>query len=487
MQPLSRSSIRYLFLLAILCLGMAGGTRLVSAQTDTPAHPLYIYFFWGDGCPHCAAAKPFFENLPLKYPSVVLNTYEVYYDETNQQLFINMAEKYGLEQLAVPTFFIGPYYLQGYSEELAPKIEEVIVQCLENGCVDPAEGVAGFPIKNPPVIEPSLAATPSITPLPTYTPVTETAAPVSTQFAAITPAVENDSLRSLNPSLKLDLPIFGSIDLSLQSITLTTAIIAFVDGFNPCSLWVLSMLLALTLHTGSRKKVLLIGLIFLTVTAAIYALFIAGLFSVLKVTSFLGWIQVLVALVALFFALVNIKDYFWYKEGLSFTIADDKKAGIYKRIRAVLDASQSFWGLASATIVLAVGVSMVEFSCTAGFPVLWVNLLNTQNITGFSFVLLLLLYMLIYQLDELLIFGSAVVSFKASRLEEKHGRVLKLIGGMLMLTLSIVMLFNPEWMNNLTSTFIVFGVAFLSTALVIFFHRILLPKFGIRIGTEFEK
>ena len=28
-----------------------------------------------------------------------------------------------------------------------------------------------------------------------------------------------------------------------------------------------------------------------------------------------------VALVALFFAVVNIKDYFWYRQGLSFTIA----------------------------------------------------------------------------------------------------------------------------------------------------------------------
>ena len=88
-----------------------------------------------------------------------------------------------------------------------------------------------------------------------------------------------------------------------MGLFLSTVLIAFVDGFNPCSIWVLSMLLAITLHTGSRKKVLVIGLVFLTVTAAIYALFIAGLFTVFKVVSFVGWIQVVVALVALFFAL----------------------------------------------------------------------------------------------------------------------------------------------------------------------------------------
>jgi hypothetical protein len=247
------------------------------------------------------------------------------------------------------------------------------------------------------------------------------------------------------------------------------------------------MLLALTLHTGSRKKVLLIGLIFLTVTAAIYGLFIAGLFTMFRVVSFVGWIQGVVALVALFFALVNIKDYFWYKEGISFTISDSQKPGIFQRIRRLMDASQSFWGLVGGTIVLAAGVSLVEFSCTAGFPVLWSNLLVSQNVTTLAFVMLLLLYLLIYQLDELGIFFVAVFSMRASKLEEKQGRILKLIGGMLMLALAVVMLVDPHLMETLSSSLIVFGAAFAATALVLLVHRVILPKFGIRIGTEQHK
>ena len=118
----------------------------------------------------------------------------------------------------------------------------------------------------------------------------------------------------IKEKFEIKLPIIGSVNLDSKSITLSTILIAFLDGFNPCSLWVLSMLLALTLHTGSRKKILVVGLVFITVTAAIYALFIAGLFSILKVASFMGWVRVVVALIAMFFAAVNIKDYFWYKE-----------------------------------------------------------------------------------------------------------------------------------------------------------------------------
>jgi hypothetical protein len=216
----------------------------------------------------------------------------------------------------------------------------------------------------------------------------------------------------------------------------------------------------------------------------VYVLFIAGLFTIFTFISFVGWIQVAVALVALFFAAVNIKDYFWYKEGISFTIDDEQKPGIYKRMRGVLNAGNSLWALVSATVVMSAGVSLVEFACTAGFPVLWTNLLAAQRVAPLAFGLLLALYMLIYQVDELGIFLAAVFTLKSSRLEEKHGRILKLVGGMLMLTLAAVMLIKPALMNNLRNSLIIFGVAFGAAGVVLLVHRYVLPRWGIVIGTE---
>ncbi len=502
---LAKILLTVLLMLVVLLTGLAAWTYPVQALTPTPGmptwletptpeatpwmeavktgDPVFIYLFWGDGCPHCARAKPYFETLPEKFSGVFLRSFEVYYNQDNSTLFFLMAERFGVEQLAVPTFFIGPYYYQGYSEEIQPAIEELLEQCLKNGCVDSGAGIPGMPAW----LAVPAAATPAPvqnSPTPQAAAVSSTSTPTPLQMTptAVSATSTPAGVGMLKSSSTLDIPFWGTVDLDLQPAALSTALIAFVDGFNPCSLWVLSMLLALTLHTGSRKKVFAIGLIFLSVTAGIYALFIAGLFSVLQIVSFLGWIQILVAAVALFFGLVNIKDYFWYKEGISFTIADDKKPGLFMQMRKIMDASQSFWGLLSATIVLAVGVSLVEFSCTAGFPVLWVNLLSAQQITGISFVLLLLLYMVIYQLDELVIFFSAVITLKASRLEEKQGRVLKLIGGMLMLTLSGVMLFDPSLMNRLDSSLAIFGLAFGVSLLVLVVHRVIMPKWGFKIG-----
>ncbi len=189
-------------------------------------------------------------------------------------------------------------------------------------------------------------------------------------------------------------------------------------------------------------------------------------------------------MVALVFALVNIKDYFFYKEGVSFTIADNQKAGILQKIRGLMNSSQSLWGLLGATVLMAGGVSLVEFACTAGFPVLWTNLLTAHNVQTPQFILLLIVYMLLYQLDELIIFFTAVFTLKASKLEEKHGRILKLIAGMLMFTLALVMLVDPSRMNTLAGTLLIFAIAFAATLVVLLMHRKVLPAMGIWIGSE---
>lgn len=449
---MGKKRIRLLSILAWVLITAISLWNLPVQAAPTPSpkvqdYPVVIYFFWGDGCPHCAAQKPFLQDLAKRYPSIEIYDYEVWHDAANQQLFKKMTTAFGFEPHGVPTTFIGTRYWEGFSPEIGASIEQYVANCATHGCRNAGAGII-----------PGIKAEPETTP--------PAAAPESSNEAVLT------------------LPLLGKVDLTTQSLAVSTSLIAFVDGFNPCSVWVLSILLGLTLHTGSRKKVLIIGLVFLTVTSLVYVLFIAGLFTLFTFVSFLTWIQIVVALMALFFATVNIKDYFWYKEGLSFTIADEKKPGIYKNIRRVLNAGDSWWGLISATVVMSAGVSLVEFACTAGFPVLWTNLLAAQNVTPLTFGLLLFLYMLIYQIDELAIFLAAVFTLKSSKLEEKHGRILKLIGGTLMLTLAIVMLINPSLMNNLRSSLLIFAMAFGGAMLILLVHRVILPHYGIHIGTE---
>lgn len=417
----------------------------VLAQSAPIDEKLPVYYFWGDGCPVCEKQKPFMEMLEASYPQIELHSYEVWFDDEKRKLFFDMAAAAGFEPQGVPTTFIGDKVWVGFTDSMKPEMEAAIAACIDSACPDPAEGLA------------------------------------EAQQGGL---VEEPKTAS---QTRLELPLIGVIDLNAHSLAFSTTLIAFVDGFNPCSLWVLSILLALVIYTGSRFKTLIVGLTFLIVTTTLYGLFMVGLFSVFSYISYLKWVQILVAVIALVFGLVNIKDYFWYKKGFSFTISDKHKPSIYSRMRNVFSSGKSIWAMIGATFFMAVGVSLIEIPCTVGFPVLWSNLIAAQNVSRLDFAMLLGLYLLIYLIDELIVFITVVVTLKASRLEEKHGRVLKLIGGTVMVTLAFVMAINPELMNNFSSSLLIFGAAFGFAFLVLLLHRRILPKFGVTFGSEFAK
>ena len=445
----------------------------VLAQTQDST-TVNIYFFWGDGCPHCEEEKPFLDSLVSEYSQVNLVDYEVWYNRDNQAVLLQFSQALGFEPSGVPVTVIGDQYWIGFREDYKTEMESILQQTLDN----PNAADIGLNLANtaPDTMDAQVSAPESAA---------EPAATLEASQSNVLPEPES-GIDTQPRDQTINLPLIGRVNLEKESLALSTAIIGFVDGFNPCSLWVLSVLLALTLHSGSRKKILVVGLTFLIVTTIVYSLFITGVFTLFSYIGYLKWIQIAVALIALTFGFVNFKDYFWYKEGVSFTISDKHKPKLYQNMRSTVADTRSLLGLAGSSAALAVGVSFIEFSCTAGFPVIWSNLLAANQVTTLDFILLLGLYMLIYLADELVVFITAAVTMKASRMEEKHGRLLKLASGVIMLALGMVMLINPEWMNNVGTSLLVFLAALLITLLVSFVHRKVLPRYGILIGSELQ-
>ena len=568
---------KFLFAIFIFAFLFSGASSLIpqdrtllGAEPALAAEPSTVYFFWGEGCPHCAEEKPFLEDLEEEYPELEVKMFETWNDQENTQLFQEMAAAYNTQARGVPATFIGDSDpVIGYNERIAKDIESKITECLDNGCPDPGN-VAGINGSKENTSTPSEEEKkgnteetcihffykddcPQCQKLLEKDLLEELEArynidikrhninleeedqlyqvfknnyglssgvyPIvfledkyyigessirdnledqiiecqeegcdcpASNIEGITPSIPGRS--DFTPEEKegqtVDLPLVGTVDLSDTPLFLSTGLIAFVDGFNPCSLWLISFLLGIVIYTRSRKKTLLVGLTFLLVTTAAYGLFMAGLLNVFSYIGYLAWIQVGVALIALTFALVNIKDYFWYKKGISFTISDKYKPKIFKNVRSIMKGERSTWGMVVGTAGLALGVVLVELPCTAGFPVVWTNLLAQYDVTTATFLLLLLMYLVIYMLDEMIVVGGAALTLKAGRFEEKHGRMLKLIGGVIMLALAIVMLVDPDAMNRVGTSLLIFGGSIAASFLIMLIHRRVLPKFGIKIGTE---
>jgi hypothetical protein len=74
--------------------------------------------------------------------------------------------------------------------------------------------------------------------------------------------------------------------------------------------------------------------------------------------------------------------------------------------------------------------------------------------------MLFLVYMLPFLVDELIVFGIAVVTLRATKMQERHGRLLKLVAGTTMLALAGTMLVRPETMNDPVEAALVFVAAF---------------------------
>lgn len=494
-----------------------------------------VYFFWGEGCPHCEEAKPFLKNLEENNDLLNIKYLEVYNNETNLKKYLEFVNVFNVDKRAIPAFFIGDFQpIFGYSQNIADNIEEKINYCLENYCPDPINNikktldldtcihvflnnecdecqvtknfinsldvgnisikyhniedikskelyetfknlyglkVGGFPILF--FRDSYLIGVDAIQ--NNFNKIIEECqeqcpCPAS-QIKGNTPSIPKKDDYKVESMQTIDLPFVGNVKIGEMSLVLMTLLISFIDGFNPCSLWVLTFLLGIVIYSGSRKKIFLVGLTFLIVTATAYGAFMLGLLNVFSYIGYTLLIRIIVSTIALLFAVVNIKDYFWYKKGISFTISDKYKPKLFKKVRNVMNPHNSIFAMIITTMVMALGIVLVELPCTAGFPMIWTSIIAQNNVTGINFAILFALYLLIYLLIEIIVFFSAVLTLKKSNFGKDDGRKLKLIGGIVMFAIAIALLFFPDLMNTLNGSLYLFGSAGIISALVIFIYE----------------
>ena len=408
---------RTLLLAVVLAVALVAAVGHPVAGAQDPDELPVLELFWAEGCPYCEAERGWLPTLEERYPELRVEQYEVSRDPANRELLSQRAAEHGVEVRGVPMTFFADRHWVGFDANQAARIQAAV----------------------------------------------EDAVRASEESGSETPAPDETSPPS---DATVDVPVVGEVDLERTSLVAATLLVGALDGINPCSLWVLSVLLALVLHTGSRRRVLAVGATFLVVTAGLYALYVGGLYSVLSYLSYLTWIRVALASVAAVFGIIAIKDFFAWGRGLSLSIPESRKPAIYRRMRQVAAADRPLLPVLGGTAAMAVGVSLVETPCTAGFPLVWSNLLSSQGVGGAEAAGLFGLYMIVFLIDELLIFGAAVLTMRAMKVQERHGRLLKLIGGVVMLTLAGTMIVAPDLLEDLAGTLLVFGAAAAVTTLI---------------------
>jgi glutaredoxin len=247
-------------------------------------------------------------------------------------------------------------------------------------------------------------------------------------------------------SESVELPVLGTVDARDLGLPLFTLALGLVDGFNPCAMWVLLFVLSLLAAQRDRGRMALVGGTFVVVSGAVYFVFMAAWLNAFLWVGLSRGVQVVLGLVALTAATIHVKDFFAFHRGVTLSIPESAKPGLYARARRVIQARSTLLALGGAA-ALAVVVNLVELLCTAGLPALFTQVLVARQLSTPAYYAYLGLYDLAYMFDDALMLTIAVVTLGRRKLQEREGRWLKLVSGLVMAALGLVLLLRPEWLS----------------------------------------
>ncbi|MGV7223910.1 MAG: thioredoxin family protein [Nitrospinales bacterium] len=423
-----RFSIKiFLYLVAMAVLVPAPASATLTDPAWSRSAPdgskiIALHFFWSKTCPHCRKAKPFINELTQSYDWLELNSYEISENRKNAEYFMDLSKSLGNERFAVPAFMFCDQIVVGYvnDQTTGERLRNQLINCRKT-------------------LEPDQNNIPT-TPLE-------------------------------NEETKISIPLMGELDPEKFSLPVFTIIIAGLDAFNPCAFFVLLLLLSMLVNVRNRKRILLIGGIFVFFSGFIYFLFMAAWLNLFLYLGELRVITVIAALIAIGVSIINIKDYFFFKIGTSLSIPDSAKPGIFGRIRGLMK-STSLPTMVVGTIMLAIVANLYELLCTSGFPMVFTRILTLNELPSSTYYFYLILYNIIYVIPLTVIVLVFTVTLGSRKLSEKEGRILKLISGMMMLGLGLLLLFAPDLLSELAVAIsLIIGSLILSFLIVFFENR----------------
>ncbi|MFH1078245.1 MAG: hypothetical protein V1745_03140 [Patescibacteria group bacterium] len=386
-----------------------------------------VYFFWGSGCPHCAKEFEALTALRSTYPTMVIHGFEVYSSQANAELLGSVASTIGFQISGVPVAVIGDQVYIGFAEGTTDvSMGERIRACLDGTCPDSVR----------PILDE--ATTPSSPVVPAQ------AARLPDGQGTPPPVIQAPTTETKRVGT-VDLPFLGTVDLSSYSLPAITVILAALDGFNPCAMWTLVFLIGLLLGVKSSTRRWILGSTFLLASAGVYYLFLAAWLNIMIFLGFLWWIRSVIGVVALSGGAYALWSVATGATNTCKVTADPRRKWTMERIKIFVQ-ERSFPLAIAGIAALAVLVNLVELVCSAGLPAVFTQILALNDLSTWGYHLYLLLYIAIFLLDDLIVFGVAMVTLQLTGVTTKYVRVSRIIGGFVMLAIGLALIFRPAWL-----------------------------------------
>ena len=370
-----------------------------------------LYFFHGDGCPHCALEREYLNKLQEKYPNLKIERYEVWYDDDNSELLGKVEKAFESTRTGVPTNVIGNTIMVGFSDASASKLDRAIDYYYSHEYEDVVAKIKDGTYKKEEQKEDDF----------------------------------KKEEEKTDAELSIDVPIFGKMNLKKFSLTAAAALIGLIDGFNPCAMWVLLFLISILIGMKDRKRMWIIGLTFLLTSALFYMLIILSWISIaVKITTVI-WIRNIIAIIAIIGAIINLRSFIKTNDTGCDVVDESKRKKIFTKIRKFTNEKSLLIALLGV-MGLAISVNFVELACSAGLPLIFSELLALNKVGSTMKFIYTLVYIFFFLIDDLIVFLIAMFTMKVTGISTKYNKYSHLIGGIIMLIVGILLILKPEWL-----------------------------------------
>jgi cytochrome c biogenesis protein CcdA len=167
--------------------------------------------------------------------------------------------------------------------------------------------------------------------------------------------------------------------------------------------------------------------------------------NMLVLFGFIFWIRIVIGCVALLAGSYNLKEYWTDVSGACTLSQGARRQRTMDRLKTVI-SQQRFWLALGGIVLLSFLVNLVELICSAGFPVVYLQILSLTPMPFWQYYLYLLLYIVIFMLDDIIVFVVAMITLQLMGLTTRYRRLSNLIGGILMLVIGLLLIFKPGWL-----------------------------------------
>jgi len=156
-------------------------------------------------------------------------------------------------------------------------------------------------------------------------------------------------------------------------------------------------------------------------------------------------VRYVVGLFALGLGIYYLYDFYKNKGGCAVS-ENEKRRGFIERIKQVVLNKHLSVALVGM-VVLAASVNLIELLCSAGLPAVYTKVLSMNNLPEWQYYLYLMFYILIFMLDDIIVFVGAMITLQAFGIKNKYAKYSHLLGGIVVLLIGLALIFKPELLS----------------------------------------